>query len=81
MVNLLGDPSFWRSATTSVAVIITADQTYIHRLSIPVDDQYYVSDLPYLLAIIKNGKFNYNNYLLGLNLDSIKLFEVSKKHV
>ncbi len=32
--NLLGDPSFWRSATTSVAVIITADQTYIHRLSI-----------------------------------------------
>ncbi len=79
--NLLGDPSFWRSATTSVAVIITADQTYIHRLSIPVDDQYYVSDLPYLLAIIKNGQFNYSYYLLGLNRDSMKLYEVSNKQV
>ncbi len=78
---MLGDPSFWRSATTSVAVIITADQTYIHRLSIPVDDQYYVSDLPYLLAIIKNGQFNYSYYLLGLNRDSMKLYEVSNKQV
>jgi hypothetical protein len=50
-------------------------------LSIPVDDQYYVSDLPYLLAIIKNGQFNYSYYLLGLNRDSMKLYEVSNKQV
>lgn len=51
--TLLADQAFWRSSTKSVAVILTAEETLIHRLSIPVDDQYYVGDTPYLLAIIK----------------------------
>ena len=71
--QLLEDASFWRSATASVAVILSPESTIVHRLSIAVDDQYYVSDLPYLLAIIKNGHFNYSYYLLGLNRDSMKL--------
>lgn len=78
---MLEDASFWRSATTSVAVILSPEHTYIHRLGIPVDDQYYVSDLPYLLAIIKNSHFNYAYYLLGLNRDSMKLYEVNNKQV
>ena len=81
ITSLLDDPSFWRSATTSVAVIVSPEQVFIHRLGIPVDDQYYVSDLPYLLAIIKNGHFNYSYYLLGLNRDSMKLYEVTNKQV
>ena len=56
--TLLADQAFWRSSK-SVAVILTAEETLIHRLSIPVDDQYYVGDTPYLLAIIKNAQFNY----------------------
>ena len=79
--QLLEDASFWRSATASVAVILSPESTIVHRLSIAVDDQYYVSDLPYLLAIIKNGHFNYSYYLLGLNRDSMKLYEVSNKQV
>ena len=79
--KLLDDHSFWRSAGTSVAVIFSPEKTFIHRLSIPVDDQYYVSDLPYLLAIIKNRHFNYSYYVLGLNRDSIKMFEVQNKQV
>ncbi|EOZ5809221.1 hypothetical protein ACQUIQ_001407 [Enterococcus hirae] len=81
ITSLLEDASFWRSATTSVAVILSPEHTYIHRLGIPVDDQYYVSDLPYLLAIIKNSHFNYAYYLLGLNRDSMKLYEVNNKQV
>ena len=81
ITSLLEDASFWRSATASVALILSPEQTYIYRLSIPVDDQYYVSDLPYLLAIIKNSHFNYSYYLLGLNRDSMKLFEVNNKQV
>lgn len=81
ITSLLEDASFWRSATASVALILSPEQTYIHRLSIPVDDQYYVSDLPYLLAIIKNSHFNYSYYLLGLNRDSMKLYEVNNKQV
>lgn len=78
---LLADQSFWRSATTSAAIILTEKDTYIHRLSIAVDDQYYVGDLPYLLAIIKNAQFNYTYYLLGLNCDSMKLYFVENKMV
>ena len=81
ITSLLEDASFWRSATASVALILSPKQTYIHRLSIPVDDQYYVSDLPYLLAVIKNSHFNYSYYLLGLNRDSMKLYEVNNKQV
>ncbi|OJG94215.1 hypothetical protein RV17_GL000729 [Enterococcus thailandicus] len=79
--EILKDASFWRSGTKSVAVVLNEEQSYIYRLSIPVDDQYYVSDLPYLLAIIKNAQFNYSYYLLGLNRDSMKLYEVSNKLV
>lgn len=79
--QLLADGDFWRSGTKSVAVILTKDQTYIHRLTIDVDDQYYVSDLPYLLAIIKNAQFNYSYYLLTLNKDSMKLYTVHNKEV
>lgn len=79
--TLLSDRDFWRSATTSVAVILTDKETYIHRLSIRVDDQYYVGDTPYLLAIIKNAQFNYDYYLLGLNRDSLKLYVMYNKKV
>lgn len=79
--QLLADGDFWRSGTKSVAVILTEDETYIHRLSIAVDDQYYVSDLPYLLAIIKNAQFNYSYYLMALNRDSMKLYLVRNKEV
>lgn len=77
--TLLNDRNFWRSATTSVAIILTTEETYIHRLSIAVDDQYYVGNTPYLLAIIKNAQFNYNYYLLGLNRDSMKLYRMENK--
>lgn len=79
--QLLADSDFWRNGTKSVAVILTADEIYVHRLTIPVDDQYYVSDLPYLLAIIKNMQFNYSYYLMGLNRDSMKLYAVRNKEV
>lgn len=78
---LLADQSFWRSGTTSVAIILTESDCYIHRLSISVDDQYYVGNLPYILALIKNAQFNYTYYLLGLNRDSIKLYFVDNKIV
>ncbi|MBO1305110.1 hypothetical protein JZO70_02985 [Enterococcus sp. 669A] len=77
--RLLADQSFWRSGTKSVAIIMNAEELYIHRLSIEVDDQYYVSDLPYLLAIIKNAQFNYPYYLMALNRDSMKLYLVKNK--
>ena len=79
--TLLADQAFWRSSTKSVAVILTAEETLIHRLSIPVDDQYYVGDTPYLLAIIKNAQFNYAFYLLALNRDSMKVYHVENKQV
>ena len=79
--TLLADQAFWRSSTKSVAVILTAEETLIHRLSIPVDDQYYVGDTPYLLAIIKNAQFNYAFYLLALNRDSMKVYRVENKQV
>ncbi|MGM0124947.1 hypothetical protein IGI37_002341 [Enterococcus sp. AZ194] len=78
---LLASKEFWRTNATSVAIILTEKETSIHRLSIRVDDQYYVSDTPYLLAIIKNAQFNYSYYLLGLTRDSIKLYQVDNKQV
>ena len=72
--HLLADGDFWRSGTKSVAVILSANETHIHRLSIAVDDHY-------LLAIIKNMQFNYPYYLMALNRDSMKLYLVRNKEV
>lgn len=77
--NLLNDKAFFRDATKSVAIILTAEETYIHRLSITVDDQYYVGGTPYLLAIIKNAQFNYRYYLMALNRSSMSLYFMSNK--
>ncbi|WP_461198311.1 baeRF6 domain-containing protein [Enterococcus sp. N249-2] len=79
--EILADQSFWRSSTTSAAVILTPEEVLIHRLSIRVDDQYYVGETPYLLAIIKNAQFNDPFYLLALNRDSMKVYQVENKVV
>ncbi|KAF1303464.1 hypothetical protein IV487_09265 [Enterococcus saccharolyticus] len=79
--ELLNARDFWRQATTSVAIILTKDESYVHRLSIRVDDQYYVGDTPYLLAIIKNAQFNYKYYVLALNRDSMKLYLMENKQL
>ena len=42
----------------------------------PVDDQYYVDTIPYLLGLVKDKQFNYHYYLLALNRDSMKLYKV-----
>lgn len=76
---LLADQDFWRRATTSVAIILNAEDIFVHRLAIRVDNQYYVADKPYLLAIIKNTQFNYDYFLLALNRDSFKLYRVSNR--
>lgn len=78
---LLADQSFWRSGTTSTAIFLTEKETLTNRLSIRIDDQYYVGDTPYLLALIKNAQFNYTYYLLGLNRDSLKLYLVDNQLV
>ncbi|MHC5249762.1 baeRF6 domain-containing protein [Enterococcus sp. LJL90] len=77
--KILADSSFWRSATTSVAVVLTETEDFVYRLSIRVDDQYYVGDRAYLLAIIKNAQFNYNYKLLALTRDTMKLYDVNNK--
>lgn len=79
--ELLASADFWRSGSTSVAVILTPQETFIHRLSIEVDDQYYVGDTPYLLAIIKNAQFNYLYYLLALNRDSMNLYKMENNQL
>lgn len=76
---LLASKDFWRQSTKSVAVILTPTETFVHRLSIEVDDQYYVGDTPYILAIIKNAQFNYPYYLLTLNRDSVALYKMENK--
>lgn len=79
--ELLADQSFWRNSTTSVAVIITPEDVLVHRLSIRVDDQYYVGETPYVLAVIKNAQFNYPFYLLALNRDSMQVYQVENNQV
>ncbi|MEI5991823.1 hypothetical protein [Enterococcus crotali] len=78
---LLADASFWRNATKSVSIIISEKDIFIHRLNVPVDNQYYVDDRPYLLGIIKNNQFNYRYYLMALNRDSMQLFLVENNQV
>ncbi|WP_206911476.1 hypothetical protein IGL98_002256 [Enterococcus sp. DIV0840] len=78
---LLADASFWRNATKSVSIIISEKDIFIHRLNVPVDDQYYVDDRPYLLGIIKNNQFNYRYYLMALNRDSMQLYLVENNQV
>lgn len=78
---LLADASFWRNATKSVSIIISATDIFIHRLTVPVDNQYYVDDRPYLLGIIKNNQFNYRYYLMTLNRDSMNLYLVENGQV
>lgn len=77
--TLLADQTFWRSNQKSAAVILSADNIYHYPLSIAVDDQYYVSDQPYLLALIKDAQFNYEYFLLALNRDSMKLYQVKNQ--
>lgn len=74
--KLLNSAIFWRKATKSVTIILTETDTFIRRLHVPIEDQYYVGDRPYLLGIIKNNQFNYHYYLLALNRDSMQLYEV-----
>lgn len=78
---ILADQSFWRSASKSVAVFVTAQDTWIHRLQIPIDDQYYVGDTPYVLGAIRNAQFNYTYYLLALNRDSMALYFVDNGQI
>lgn len=78
---LLADASFWRNATKSVSIILSENDIFIHRLYVPVGDQYYIDDQPYLLGIIKNNQFNYNYYLMALNRDSMKLYLVENNRV
>ncbi|MGM0217848.1 baeRF6 domain-containing protein [Enterococcus sp. AZ126] len=78
---LLADSSFWRNATKSVSIIISENDIFIHRLHVPVDNQYYVDDRPYLLGIIKNNQFNYRYYLMALNRDSMALYLVENNQV
>lgn len=79
MNTILNSKEFFRQPTKSVAIIFTDEKTYIYRLHIEVDNQYYVSDLPYLLAVIKNNQFNYHHYLLALNRDSMSLYEYEEE--
>lgn len=79
--TILTDQSFWRGASTSVAVFLTEKETLIHHLSIYTDDQYYVGDTPYILAAIRNAQFNYTYYLLALNRDSMKLYFVDNEQI
>ena len=73
---LLADASFWRNGTASVSIILSPENTFVQRLDVPVDDQYYVDTIPYLLGLVKDKQFNYHYYLLALNRDSMKLYKV-----
>lgn len=76
---ILNSADFWRNTTKSIAIILTPEETLVHHLNIEVDDQYYVGDTPYLLAIIKNAQYNYEYYLLALNRDSMALYKMENK--
>lgn len=76
---ILANRDFWRSGTKSMAIILTPQETFVHLLTIEVDDQYYVGDTPYVLAIIKNAQFNYPYYLVALNRDSMALYKMENK--
>ena len=57
---LLADASFWRNGTASVSIILSPENTFVQRLDVPVDDQYYVDTIPYLLGLVKDKQFNYH---------------------
>ncbi|MGC6768615.1 baeRF6 domain-containing protein [Enterococcus sp. LJL128] len=78
---LEADAAFWRNTTKSITIIFTKDETYIYKLNVPVDNQYYVGKKPYLLGIIKDNQFTYNYYLLALNRDSMSLYLVNNQIV
>lgn len=77
--QILQDTHVFRDGARSLAFIFTPKESFTFPLEIEVDDQYYVSDLPYFLALIKNTQFNYHYYLLGLNRDSMSLYEVNNR--
>lgn len=74
--TLLADASFWRNATASLSIILSENETFVQRLGISVDNQYYVESTPYLLGLVKDKQFNYRFYLLTLNRDSFQLYLV-----
>ncbi|WP_071131442.1 baeRF6 domain-containing protein [Enterococcus timonensis] len=77
--TLLNDQNFFRNGYTAVALIFTPEKSFVYPLTISVDNQYYVSERPYLLALVKNAQFNYHYYLLALNRDSMKVYEYHEK--
>ncbi|MGK0551520.1 hypothetical protein ACSFB8_05665 [Enterococcus faecalis] len=78
---LLADTSFWRNGTASVSIILAKNDTLIKRLSVSVNDQYYVEATPYLLGLVKDKQFHYRYYLLALNRDSFQLYFVDQHHL
>ncbi|WP_086348164.1 hypothetical protein [Candidatus Enterococcus clewellii] len=79
--DLEADAAFWRNTTKSITIIFTQDETFLYRLNVPVDNQYYVGKKPYLLGIIKDQQFTYDYYLLALNRDSMSLYLVEGPNV
>ncbi|MFV0557035.1 MAG: hypothetical protein ACK5MW_00060 [Enterococcus sp.] len=79
--QLIADQNFWRGNSKSVAMIFTESMTYVQRLHMATDDQYYVGDRPYILAMIKNNQYHHNYYMLCLNRDSMKMFQVMGSQV
>ncbi|MBL1226169.1 baeRF6 domain-containing protein [Enterococcus sp. BWR-S5] len=79
--DLEADAAFWRNTTKSITIIFTKDETFLYKLNVPVDDQYYVGKKPYLLGIIKDQQFTYDYYLLALNRDSMSLYLVNGQQV
>lgn len=70
------DRSLWSGGAQSLLFVINKTKSDVISLGIEVSPYSYVASVPYIIPLIQDIQFLTHFYLLTLNRDSFKLFEV-----
>ena len=75
--DLVDDDAFWDHQAQGLAVFVTAQHLWTHRLPYAVDEQVHVSDRAYLKPLLSATSFPMSCYVLALAEGEVRLVEVS----
>jgi len=77
LADLVVDDDFWEHQAQGLAVIVTADHVWTHRLPYTVTAQVHVSDRAHLKPLLSLTSFPMSCYVLALAEGEVRLVEVA----
>lgn len=71
------DRTLWQGGAHSFIFVVNRNHAKVLKLGIDLEPQVYVDDVPYIIPLIEDVQFLGHFYLLGLNRDSFRIYEIS----